>query len=253
MSNELKYKRSISFVEEQNKTLILDIALELVIQILKKDETDKCICVPKQNTQEPNKPFTEKELIPNLQVRLSIDNKILFSDVIMKLKGCGYPLTGANIKIFSNEANEYILIGSDPIDENVVLDDFNFNFKLLKIQATCYIEEKYLSKNSANPLSRNNSALDKKSKRTKERKIGYIIEKVNSWRKLYNGFYDEGGKFIKHSLDDAAKKIGISKKSLDDYLLQLRLGRKYGFDFNANRNEKVGKLRAHVKEARQKK
>ena len=39
----------------------------------------------------------------------------------------------------------------------------------------------------------------------------------------------------------------MSKKSLDDYLLQLRFGKKYGFDFQANRNEKVGVLRSYVK------
>ena len=42
--------------------------------------------------------------------------------------------------------------------------------------------------------------------------------------------------------------IGISKKSLDDYLLQIRYGRKFGFDFEANSNEGVGKLRTFVKE-----
>jgi hypothetical protein len=50
------------------------------------------------------------------------------------------------------------------------------------------------------------------------------------------------------SLEDAAKKVGVSKKSLDDYLLQLRFGKKYGFDFESNRNEKVGVLRSFVKE-----
>lgn len=34
------------------------------------------------------------------------------------------------------------------------------------------------------------------------------------------------------SLEDAALKVGISKKSLDDYLLQIRFGRRYGFNFN---------------------
>ena len=32
------------------------------------------------------------------------------------------------------------------------------------------------------------------------------------------------------SLEDAANKVGVSKKSLDDYLLQLRFGKKFGFD-----------------------
>ena len=38
----------------------------------------------------------------------------------------------------------------------------------------------------------------------------------------------------------------VSKKSLDDYLLQIRLGRKCGFNFDENKNEKIGVLRSHV-------
>lgn len=67
-----------------------------------------------------------------------------------------------------------------------------------------------------------NVFINANSKRSKERKIGYIIEKVYLWRKLYNGFTDENGKFIKLTLEEAAEKVGISKKSLDDYLIQLR-------------------------------
>ena len=80
----------------------------------------------------------------------------------------------------------------------------------------------------------------------RERKIGYIIEKVYAWRKLYNGYRDDNNKFIKYSLDEAAKQINVSKKSLDDYLLQIRLGRKCGFNFDDNKNEKIGTLRAFV-------
>jgi hypothetical protein len=50
----------------------------------------------------------------------------------------------------------------------------------------------------------------KGSRRKKERKIGEVIMAVNKWRKLYDKY---------RSLDDAANKIGISKKSLDDYFL----------------------------------
>ena len=52
---------------------------------------------------------------------------------------------------------------------------------------------------------------------------------------------------MRYSLEDAAAKVGVSKKSLDDYLLQLRFGKKYGFDFQKNKNEKVGVLRSYVK------
>lgn len=48
-------------------------------------------------------------------------------------------------------------------------------------------------------------------------------------------------------MEDAANKVGISKKSLDDYLLQVRFGRKYGFNFNEHKNDKVGILRDYVR------
>lgn len=53
---------------------------------------------------------------------------------------------------------------------------------------------------------------------------------------------------MRYSLEDAAQKVGVSKKSLDDYLLQLRFGRKYGFDFQQHRDDKVGVLRTFVKD-----
>jgi len=49
-------------------------------------------------------------------------------------------------------------------------------------------------------------------------------------------------------LDQAAAIVGISKKSLDDYLLQIRHGYKTGFNFNEKYNERVGKLRAWNKQ-----
>ena len=84
--------------------------------------------------------------------------------------------------------------------------------------------------------------------RNKERSIGFIIEKVSQWRKLYNGFYDEKQELKRMSLEDAAAKVDVSKKSLDDYLSQIRLGRYNGFDFNKNKDEKVGKLRLFNKD-----
>jgi len=39
----------------------------------------------------------------------------------------------------------------------------------------------------------------------------------------------------RYTLDEAAEFVGLSKKSLDDYLLFLRFGTKFGFDFDANK------------------
>lgn len=77
---------------------------------------------------------------------------------------------------------------------------------------------------SDTPLDSNGSLLEiwsseKANRRTKERKISFVIEKVSLWRKLYNGVDDGRGSLVRYSLEESAKKIGISKKSLDDYLL----------------------------------
>lgn len=49
------------------------------------------------------------------------------------------------------------------------------------------------------------------------------------------------------SLEEAAAKVKISKKSLDDYLMQLRMAKKYNFDFERHRNDKIGVVRTFVK------
>ena len=67
------------------------------------------------------------------------------------------------------------------------------------------------------------------------------------WRKLYAGFQDDKGRNVKLTLEDAAKTVGISKKSLDDYLTQLRNGKNLGFNFNKHQNDKIGVLRSFIK------
>ena len=53
---------------------------------------------------------------------------------------------------------------------------------------------------------------------------------------------------MKYSLEDAAREVKISKKSLDDYLFQIRFGHRYGFNFNEHYNDKVGVLRDFVRQ-----
>ena len=101
-----------------------------------------------------------------------------------------------------------------------------------------------VSENDESHISRGK----KGCRRTKERRIGYIIEKVIEWRKFYSGTNDQARQTEKYSLEEAAKKVGISKKSLDDYLFQIRFGYRYGFNFNEHYNEKVGILRDFVRQ-----
>lgn len=260
-SEILKRKKSSNLektlIDKEKPTFELDIMLELFTNILRKEEGEKCTCSNKLPDQIDNKnSFYESEIVPGIELNATHEGKLRLSEVINLLKQCGYPLIGSMISVYMKEADEYVFMGSEPIDSTITLGETHIQNKILKIRAISYIEEKYINFN--NLEKKNNSTLrlsrkeseKQKSKRTKERKIGYIIEKVNTWRKYYNGFHDEEGKFTKYSLDEAAKLIGISKKSLDDYLLQLRLGRKYGFDFNSNKNAKVGVLRSFVKQHR---
>jgi len=95
-------------------------------------------------------------------------------------------------------------------------------------------------------------SLGRTHKRTKERTISEVIEKVSIWRSLYNGGLDDSNTMRKMSLDEAAKRVGVLKKSLDDYLMQLRYAKILGFDFQKHKDDKIGVLRRFVKAGRAK-
>jgi hypothetical protein len=59
-----------------------------------------------------------------------------------------------------------------------------------------------------------------------ERRISQVILAVKIWRGLYES--------KKCTLTNAAKIVGISKKSLDDYYLVLRVGEVLGFSYADN-------------------
>jgi hypothetical protein len=44
--------------------------------------------------------------------------------------------------------------------------------------------------------------------------------------------------------------LGVSKKSLDDYYCQLRIGEQHGFNFEAHLQDGIGVLRAFAKQKR---
>jgi hypothetical protein len=45
---------------------------------------------------------------------------------------------------------------------------------------------------------------------------------------------------VQKQLEGSAQHVGVAKKTLDDYLLQIRNGKKYGFNFNEKSNAKIG-------------
>ena len=55
-------------------------------------------------------------------------------------------------------------------------------------------------------------------KRVKERTIKDAIKKVVLWRRLYQGVKRPDGCIVRYELSDAARKVKLSRKSLDYYL-----------------------------------
>jgi len=271
-SSEEKEEENSSFDDEKEKNeekiiTNLFIHLTLITKLIKKTNGEyPCIChnLSKEDIIENNKininkniqdinnqnSFLEEEIIPNLEINMTSDKKIFMKDIISKLKYLGYPTTGALFSVYIKSAEEYVYLGSDPIDPNLFLDESLVDFENLKIKLVSYLEDKLIKKTEKQLFDKKDNNKNQKDKRIKERKIEFIVEKVNAWRRLYNGFYNEKGEYTRYSLEQAAKMVGISKKSLDDYLLQLRLGRKYGFNFNQNKTKKVGILRSFVKRHR---
>ncbi len=62
---------------------------------------------------------------------------------------------------------------------------------------------------------------------------------LKKWRKIYQT--------KKLNLTKAAKVVGISKKSLDDYYLIVRTGELFGFDFSLHLHHKMGELRSFTR------
>jgi len=265
---------------DSKKTVDLFIHLTIITELIKKVNGEtKCIChnliIPEEQKESQlnsnnsflinedinnnltnsestkenknNNIFYETEIIPIMKVSLLSEDKILFNSIVSNLRLLGYPVVGSLFSVYLKKAEDYVYIGTEPIDDNFYLSKDDIDFDCIKIKMVSYLEDKYIKKTERQLFEKKDNKNKLKDKRTKERRIGFIIEKVNAWRRLYNGFYNEKGEHIRYSLEQAAKIIDISKKSLDDYLLQLRLGRKYGFDFNLNKNSKVGVLRAFVK------
>eukprot|EP00330_Aristerostoma_sp_ATCC50986_P004665 CAMPEP_0114588146 /NCGR_PEP_ID=MMETSP0125-20121206/10922_1 /TAXON_ID=485358 ORGANISM="Aristerostoma sp., Strain ATCC 50986" /NCGR_SAMPLE_ID=MMETSP0125 /ASSEMBLY_ACC=CAM_ASM_000245 /LENGTH=74 /DNA_ID=CAMNT_0001784397 /DNA_START=855 /DNA_END=1079 /DNA_ORIENTATION=+ len=53
------------------------------------------------------------------------------------------------------------------------------------------------------------------------------------------------------TLQEAAEKIGIAKKTLDDYMMVIKQAKALNFDFQNNRDQRFGMVRSFVKKAKQ--
>ena len=87
------------------------------------------------------------------------------------------------------------------------------------------------------------------TKRRKELTIKEVIKKVCIWRRLYTGKYMEDGSLVRYDLEAGARKLDENKKTLDDYLHVIKLGKKMNFEFAKYQDERFGILRKFTKES----
>ena len=256
IEEEDKFINNSKSSKEQQNEQIKEFELELFFynNIYGNDERNP-------NKTEQTKEFTEKETLTiDLPITKKIneefnsvedegDNDFYFTigDLVDNLKKKGYPLISTSeLYIFIDTINEYTHVTNK--NNFITLSKLENNKIKLKIK-----------NNLANSLLENSFLLMKKffknileekklkSITSRKRKLKNIIKLVYKSRKLFNGFINEEGIFVKYSLEKAASIVGIPVKTLQDYLRLIRFAREAHFDFNKNKDKTISFLRKYLK------
>lgn len=256
IEEEDKFINNSKLSKEQQNEQIKEFELELFFynNIYGNDEKNP-------NKTEQTKEYTEKETLTiDLPITKKIneefnsvedegDNDFYFTigDLVDNLKKKGYPLISTSeLYIFIDSINEYTHVTNK--NNFITLSMLENNKIKLKIK-----------NNLANSLLENSFLLMKKffknileekklkSITSRKRKLKNIIKLVYKSRKLFNGFINEEGIFVKYSLEKAASIVGIPVKTLQDYLRLIRFAREAHFDFNKNKDKTISFLRKYLK------
>ena len=215
-----------------NKAEVKEEAIDYSLDAAHSNKRTVSLTIARSNIEDKQ----EEEVVDSVNTYYNENGYIKLSPLVENLRKMGYKVDSCMISYFNEEKKVYVYVGNQPLTDKVIPDNGGGAIKIKARPKAKSIFGDFL-------LGNTNASISKGSRRTKERKIGDVIKKVSEWRKLYNGTEIEG-EVVKKSLEDAAKLVNISKKSLDDYLLQLRNGRKYGFNFNEHKDDKIGILRA---------
>ena len=256
IEEEDKFINNSKSSKEQQNEQIKEFELELFFynNIYGNDEKNP-------NKAEQTKEYTEKETLTiDLPITKKIneefnsvedegDNDFYFTigDLVDNLKKKGYPLISTSeLYIFIDSINEYTHVTNK--NNFITLSMLEKNKIKLKIK-----------NNLANSLLENSFLLMKKffknilkekklkSITSRKRKLKNVIKLVYKSRKLFNGFVNEEGIFVKYSLEKAASIVGIPVKTLQDYLRLIRFAREAHFDFNKNKDKTISFLRKYLK------
>ncbi len=212
-------------------------------------------------------PIEEKELIQDIPVQIYPGSGIALSSILKWLNNEGFPICNKLIYYYSKSNDVYVYCGKS-IETDLIIpvqDVFTVDGKkqiYLKVRTPEKLQD-ISPKNVSSPLvmeqqettekltssPQKTENIPKKLTRNRQRLIGDIVNLVTEWRKMYEGYNDpKTGDIVQLTLDGAANILKVPKKSLDDYYLVIRQGKKYGFDFEKFKDSKFGVLRSFVRD-----
>ena len=139
----------------------------------------------------------EKELIRDIRVRCDNQGSIYLASVCDALKTIGYPIHTSLVFYFSSTDDMYVFVRRDPLtDEDVIPQDTlagpakNRLYMKFKFQDQLTQEIDATDADSREDSKREDEGIKtqkeiwssgKANRRTKERKISFVIEKVSMW------------------------------------------------------------------------
>lgn len=223
-----------------------------------------------------------RELIPNVKALFTKEGHLQLNSVIQTLRNEGFPVNKGLLFYYSKVADLFVYSGKLPFGSDILIPAYEFydqspNKQLyLKIRESEAPPQEFIeipetipdtlkheetfgsSESSIEGFDQEETSEDhvtKKKSRHKERTIHEALKLVAEWRKIHKEGYTEqdSSEIIYPTLEEAAKRVGVVKKSLDDYFLMIKHAKLHGFDFEKNSNERFGVLRAFVKKNKQKK
>ena len=229
---ETNYRRSIDCENCENVPSLYPFeSNEFPFEESKRDSFNECKETPCNTLMVSVAIFDEdlnrNEIIHNLTTELSYKNEIQLEKIIDSLRSKGFYLKNKMIFIYDFSTDSYLFAGKEgELRETFIKSNQTIVYPFL-IQIQIKVR----------------SCFEESRSQSKPKTIKEIIAKVAEWRRSYNGKRGVNGNYERKELDDSALDLGIPKKTLDDYMFQLRKARAGGFDFDRFGDESIGFLR----------
>ena len=253
--------KDLPFPEKKNENQMMQFNIELLINnIIIYHNSDKNLEKIEQKVFPSEIDLIILEIPIIKEVNLNNNNyddiNFKIEDIINNLKKKGYPLLpSSKLFIYVDYYDNYVLIDNEKIFvySSMLTEKNKIKLKLENsIDNSSITDTASILKNYYFPNEKTEKKIPNSISR-RDRKIKEIIQIVLQYRFLLNGYFDYDEKYIKYNTDDISEKINIPKKTLQDYLKQIKDARKTHFDFNKYKNKKISFLRKHNRNNKNKK